>query len=71
MAILYIEHVFAFGVALDMVHRNPQPEHVLFENRRLEATDPVQRSFTYPWTAVVEHNAEYRDYVQSELPPGR
>src|SRR5207244_1828381 len=41
-------------------------EPVLLENRRLGALDGIQRNLIYPWTAVVEHNAEYRDYVHAD-----
>jgi hypothetical protein len=37
------------------------------ENLRLEALDGVRRDFRYPWTAVAEHNPDYRAYVEAEM----
>ena len=41
-------------------------ERALFENRRLQERDGIQRNFIYPWTDVVEYNADYRTAVQAE-----
>src|SRR5438309_8438632 len=54
-----------------MAHTNrpsdPLLEHARFENRRLEGSDRLQRTCTYPWAAVAAHVPSYRTHALTQL----